>query len=224
MAEFLQFTFSGLTVGAVYALVALGFTLIYSASDVVNFAQGEFVMVPAFVAVVLMEVVPIPFPLIYLVTLAFMALFGIVFQRVAYYPLRNRTFLPVVISTIGVSIFLKNGAQIVFGAEPRPMPRSTSSVPINLAGVAIDPQYIVIILVTLVLLVFQYYFFEKTSLGKKMQATVTPKRIARRAWLRKPNASSQSDPCSRTKRRTSKSAAPWKLRPPTRICATEDGG
>src|SRR5512146_1766960 len=180
----LQMLTQGLAMGSIYALVALGFVLIFNAVGVVNFAQGEFVMVPAFVTVALMEFLPIPFPLIYLVTILFMGLFGIVLQRIAYYPLRNRTFLPVIIATIGVSIFLKNGAQIAFGAEPRPMHRPTPSDPINLAGVAIDPQYIVIILVTLALLVFQYYFFERTSLGKKMQATAQDKEMARLLGIR----------------------------------------
>jgi branched-chain amino acid transport system permease protein len=184
MAEFLQFLFSGLTIGAIYALVAIGFTLIYNASDVVNFAQGEFVMVPAFVAVWLMEIFHVPYGWIYLITAIFMGLFGIVFQRIAYYPLRNRTFLPVIISTIGVSIFLKNGAQIVFGAEPLLMHRPTPPDVLNLGGVFVDPQYIVIILATLALLVFQYFFFEKTSLGKKMQATAQDKDMARLLGIR----------------------------------------
>ncbi|MHB0870899.1 MAG: branched-chain amino acid ABC transporter permease [Chloroflexota bacterium] len=180
----LQMLTQGLAMGSIYALVALGFVLIFNAVGVVNFAQGEFVMVPAFVAVVLMEALHMPFIPVYLVTILFMGLFGIVFQRIAYYPLRNRSFLPVVISTIGVSIFLKNGAQVAFGAEPRPMPRPTSAMPLNVGGVAIDPQYIVIILVTLALLVFQYYFFEKTSLGKKMQATAQDKEMARLLGVR----------------------------------------
>lgn len=180
----LQLLTAGLAMGSIYALVALGFVLIYNAVGVVNFAQGEFVMVPAFVAVALMSVLPIPFPLIYLLTLLFMAIFGIVFQRIAYYPLRNRTFLPVIISTIGVSLFLRNGAQIVFGAQPELMPRPTSSIPLNLSGVFVDPQYIVIIVVTIVLLIFQYFFFEKTSLGKKMQATAQDKEMARLLGIR----------------------------------------
>ena len=180
----LQMLTAGLAMGSIYALVALGFVLIFNAVGVVNFAQGEFVMVPAFVAVALMSVLQLPFLLIYLITILFMGLFGIVFQRVAYYPLRNRTFLPVVISTIGVSIFLKNGAQITFGAEPRVMPRPTSPQPLWVGGVSIDPQYIVIIAVTIALLVFQYYFFEKTSLGKKMQATAQDKEMARLLGVR----------------------------------------
>lgn len=180
----LQMLTAGLAMGSIYALVALGFVLIFNAVGVVNFAQGEFVMVPAFVAVALLSALPIPFPFAYLLTLVFMAVFGIVFQRIAYYPLRNRTFLPVIISTIGVSLFLRNGAQIVFGAQPELMPRPTSSVPLSLGGVFVDPQYIVIIVVTIVLLIFQYFFFEKTSLGKKMQATAQDKEMARLLGIR----------------------------------------
>ncbi len=182
-----QMLAAGLAMGSIYALVALGFVLIFNAVGVVNFAQGEFVMVPAFVAVALIELLHLPFPLIYLLTILFMGLFGIVFQRIAYYPLRNRSFLPVVISTIGVSIFLKNGAQVTFGAEPRLMPRPTPPDVLNLGGVFIDPQYIVIIAVTAVLLVFQYYFFEKTPLGKKMQATAQDKDMARLLGIRVAN-------------------------------------
>lgn len=184
LATNLQMMTAGLAMGAIYALVALGFVLIFNAVNVVNFAQGEFVMVPAFVAVVLMEVSNIPFPFVYLVTILFMGFFGIVFQRVAYYPLRHRTFLPVIIATIGVSIFLKNAAQLVFGAEPKLMHRPTPPDVLNLAGVFVDPQYVVIIICTLALLVFQYYFFEKTSLGKKMQATAQDKEMARLLGIR----------------------------------------
>ncbi len=180
----LQMLTTGLAMGAIYALVALGFVLIFNAVNVVNFAQGEFVMVPAFVAVWLMEIFHVPYVLIYLLTAVFMGLFGIAFQRIAYYPLRNRTFLPVVISTIGVSIFLKNGAQIVFGAEPKLMLRPTPPEALNVLGVFIDPQYLVIIVCTLALLVFQYFFFEKTKLGKMMQATAQDKEMARLLGIR----------------------------------------
>jgi branched-chain amino acid transport system permease protein len=179
-----QLLATGLAMGSIYALVALGFVLIFNAVNVVNFAQGEFVMVPAFVAVWLMTAIKLPFPLVYLIIVIFMGVFGIVFQRVAYYPLRNRTFLPVVISTIGVSIFLKNAAQLVFGAEPLLMARPTSAEVLNLAGIFVDPQHVVIIAVTIIMLVFQYVFFEKTTLGKKMQATAQDKEMARLLGVR----------------------------------------
>ena len=180
----LQMVAAGLAMGSIYALVALGFVLIFNAVNVVNFAQGEFAMVPAFVAVWLMSSLNIPFPLTCVITVIFMGVFGIVFQRIAYYPLRHRSFLPVVISTIGVGIFLKNGAQIIFGAEPLSMPRPTSATALNMLGVFVDPQYIVIILCTLVLLGFQHFFFEKTMLGKKMLATAQDKQMARLLGIR----------------------------------------
>jgi len=165
--------------GSIYALVALGFVLIFNAVNVVNFAQGEFAMVPAFVAVWLMNSLNTPFALTCVITVVFMGIFGIIFQRIAYYPLRHRSFLPVVISTIGVGIFLKNGAQLVFGAEPLSMSRPTSATALNIFGVFVDPQYIVIILCTLILLGFQYFLFEKTLLGKKMLAIAQDKQMAR---------------------------------------------
>ena len=180
----LQMVVAGLAMGSIYALVALGFVLIFNAVNVVNFAQGEFAMVPAFVAVWLMSSLNIPFALTCMITVIFMGVFGIVFQRIAYYPLRHRGFLPVVISTIGVGIFLKNGAQIIFGAEPLSMTRPTSSTALDMFGVFVDPQYIVIILCTLVLLGFQHFFFEKTMLGKKMLATAQDKEMARLLGIR----------------------------------------
>jgi branched-chain amino acid transport system permease protein len=180
----LQMVAAGLAMGSIYALVALGFVLIFNAVNVVNFAQGEFAMVPAFVAVWLMSYLNLSFALTCVITVVFMGVFGIVFQRIAYYPLRNRSFLPVIISTIGVGIFLKNGAQLIFGAEPLSMPRPTSPEALNIFGVFVDPQYIVIILCTLALLGFQYFFFEKTILGKKMLATAQDKQMARLLGIR----------------------------------------
>ena len=180
----LQMVVAGLAMGSIYALVALGFVLIFNAVNVVNFAQGEFAMVPAFVAVWLLISLKIPFPLACVITAVFMGAFGILFQRIAYYPLRNRSFLPVIISTIGVGIFLKNGAQLTFGAEPLSMPRPTSPDAVNMLGVLVDPQYIVIIICTLALLGFQYFLFEKTLLGKKMLATAQDKEMARLLGIR----------------------------------------
>jgi len=175
---------AGLAMGSIYALVALGFVLIFNAVNVVNFAQGEFAMVPAFVAVWLMSYLNLSFAMTCVITVVFMGIFGIVFERIAYYPLRHRSFLPVIISTIGVGIFLKNGAQLIFGAEPLSMPRPTSPEALNVFGVFVDPQYIVIILCTLALLGFQYFFFEKTMLGKKMLATAQDKQMARLLGIR----------------------------------------
>ena len=131
-------------------------------------------MVPAFVAVWLMSYLNLSFPMTCLVTVVFMGIFGIVFQRIAYYPLRHRSFLPVIISTIGVGIFLKNGAQLIFGAEPLSMPRPTSATALNIFGVFVDPQYIMIILCTLALLGFQYFFLVAISSWTLLFALISP--------------------------------------------------
>ena len=98
----LQLLFTGIGVGSIYALVALGFALIYRATNVVNFAQGDFAMLGAFAMVVLAIDLELPYWLSILITLALMVGFGALFNLAVYYPLRHRSFLPVIISTIGV--------------------------------------------------------------------------------------------------------------------------
>jgi branched-chain amino acid transport system permease protein len=170
--------------GSIYALVALGFVLINNAAGVVNFAQGEFVMLPAFFAVMFLTMLKMPFIPAYLLTLAAIGVFGLIFERVCYYPLRNRSFLPVIISTIGASLFMKNGAQLVFGTEPHNPPKPVPSAPILIGGVAIDPQYVLILGVTILCLLFQYFFFERTNLGRKLQATAQDKDMSRLLGIR----------------------------------------
>ena len=114
----LQLLFTGLGVGSIYALVALGFVLIYRATNVVNFAQGDFAMLGAFAMVVLCIDLGLPYWAGLPITVAFMAAFGALFNLGVYYPLRHRTFLPVIISTIGASILLENGVLAAYGPRP----------------------------------------------------------------------------------------------------------
>src|SRR6202047_2754165 len=104
----LQLLFTGLGVGSIYALVALGFVLIFRATNVVNFAQGDFSMVAAYLMVVFAVDLGWPYWLSFLIATAGMALPGAIFNLGVYFPLRNRSFLPVIISPIGASIFLDN--------------------------------------------------------------------------------------------------------------------
>jgi len=174
-----QLIISGLAMGAIYALVALGFVLIYNAVGIVNFAQGEFIMVPAFFGITALVTWHLPFPLAYLLVLVGMAIFGLVFELIAYYPLRHRSFLPVVISTIGASILLKNTSQLIWGAIPLRFPGLFEAQTLNVSGVRIGFQHLLILAVTLILIGLQYLLFEKTLLGKKMQATAQDKQTAR---------------------------------------------
>jgi len=174
----LQLLFQGIGIGSVYALVALGFVLIFRATNVVNFAQGEFSMVAAFLMVVFAVDLGWPYWLSFLVCLAGMALFGALFNLVVYYPLRHRTFLPVIISTIGASIFLANTTLALYGPQPQMLPGWFETQGFQVGGVYLDSQYLLIVAVTAVLVAFQYWFFEHTMLGKKLQATSQDKEMA----------------------------------------------
>jgi branched-chain amino acid transport system permease protein len=174
----LQLLFTGLGVGSIYALVALGFVLIYRATNVVNFAQGDFAMLGAFSMVVLCIDLEWPYWVAIPLTIAFMAAFGALFNFAVYYPLRNRSFLPVIISTIGASILLENGVLAAYGPHPQSLPGMFDSQGFNVGPVFLDPQYLAILAVTAVLVLLQYLFFERTLLGKKMQAVSQDKEMA----------------------------------------------
>ena len=174
----LQLLFTGLGVGSIYALVALGFVLIYRATNVVNFAQGDFAMLGAFAMVVLCIDLGLPYWAGLLITVAFMAAFGALFNLGVYYPLRHRTFLPVIISTIGASILLENGVLATYGPRPQSLPGMFQSQGFSIGPVFFDSQYLTILAVTLVLVVLQFLFFERTLIGKKMQAVSQDKEMA----------------------------------------------
>src|SRR4051794_17834902 len=174
----LQLLFTGIGIGSVYALVALGFVLIFRATNVVNFAQGEFSMVAAFLMVVFAVDLEWPYWLSLLIALGGMALLGALFNLGVYYPLRHRSYLPVLISTIGASIFLGNTMLALYGPQPQVLPGWLETPGFQLGPVYLDSQYLVILAVTLVLVVFQYWLFEHTLFGKKLQATSQDKEMA----------------------------------------------
>ena len=173
----LQLLFTGIGIGAVYALVALGFVLIFRATNVVNFAQGEFSMVAAYLMVVCVEL-GLPYWLSFVIALAGMALLGVVFNLGVYYPLRHRTYLPVIIATIGASILLSNSVLAIYGPQPQVLQGWFDTPGIQLGPVYLDSQYLLIIGVTILLVLFNFWFFEKTLLGKKLQATSQDKEMA----------------------------------------------
>ncbi|MBN9245242.1 MAG: branched-chain amino acid ABC transporter permease [Mesorhizobium sp.] len=174
----LQLTFAGIGVGSIYALVALGLVLIYRATNVVNFAQGDFPMMGAFILVVCLLSAGLPYWLSILLSLAGMVVFGAAFNLGVYYPLRNRSYLPVLISTLGASILVQNIILAFYGPQPANLPALLPFRGFQIGSVFLDPQYIVIIGVSALLVVLQYLFFEKTLLGKKLQATSQDKEMA----------------------------------------------
>src|SRR5882724_5531559 len=178
MSEFLQFFFSGLTVGAVYALVALGFTLIYNASDVVNFAQGEFVMLGGMVTV-FASAAGVPLPVAALIAVAVAVAVGLLLYWLAIAPARGASAVSIIIITIGASILLKGLAQVVFDKQFHKLPAFSGDAPIDLLGASILPQSLWVIGGTAVAVIVLYVFLEKTLLGKAVLATSASRLAAR---------------------------------------------
>src|SRR5215208_5202752 len=144
MAQFLQFLFSGLTVGAVYALVALGFTLIYNASELVNFAQGEFVMLGGMVTV-FASAAGLPVPLAALLAVLAAVVVGLLLHRLAIEPARGASAVTLIIITIGASIFLRGVAAVVFDKRFHSLPPFAGSDPWLVGGAAVLPQSFVVL-------------------------------------------------------------------------------
>ncbi len=179
LAVNMQVLFSGLALGSIYALVALGFVLIIRATNVVNFAQGDFAMLGAYAMVTFFTILHLPYWLALILAIIAMGVIGMIFNYGVYYPLRNRSFLPVLISTLGASIFLQNTVLAVYGPQPMPLDKVINVQGYQVGGVFLDSQYLVIVFVTIVAVAFQYFFFEHTMLGKKLQATSQDKDMAR---------------------------------------------
>jgi branched-chain amino acid transport system permease protein len=169
MAAFLQFTFSGLTVGAVYALVAIGFTLIYNASDVVNFAQGEFVMLGGMITIFLGYAgVPLPFAAVLAVFITTMV--GLALYRFGIAPARDASAVALIIITIGASIFLRGMAEIIFDKRFHSLPALFGNDPIRIGGASILPQTVVVLASVLLIVSLLWAFIGRTLYGKAVVA------------------------------------------------------
>jgi len=178
MAEFLQFFFSGLTVGAIYALVALGFTLIYNASDVINFAQGEFVMLGGMLTVFL-SLAGLPIPLAALAAIIATTAVGVALYYFAIAPARDASPVTLIMITIGASIFLGGAAQVVFDKRFHSLPPLFGSDPIRLGGAAILPQSLVVLAGSAIIVGLLWWFVDRTLLGKAVIATAANRLAAR---------------------------------------------
>jgi branched-chain amino acid transport system permease protein len=178
MSELLQFVFSGLTVGAVYALVALGFTLIYNASDVVNFAQGEFVMIGGMGTVFLFQAgAPLWLAAVGAVLIA--ALIGVLLNKLAVEPARGASVVTLIIITIGASIFLRGVAQVVFGKQIHRFPAFTGEDPFVVFGATILPQSLWVLAGGAAIFGALYLFFTRSITGKAVLATANNRLAAR---------------------------------------------
>ena len=175
-AELAQFLLSGLTVGAIYALVALGFSIIYNASHVINFAQGEFVMIGGMATASLLGA-GLPLAPAALGAVALAALIGMALARFAVQPARGASVVTLIIITIGAAILLRGLASIVWDKRIHALPAFSGDQPINVAGATLAPQSLWVIGVTALAVVALWGFFNRTLIGKAILA-VSHNRLA----------------------------------------------
>ena len=170
MTDFLQLLFSGMASGSIYALVALGFTLLWQASGTINFAQGEFVMVPAIVMVILLHA-QTPLWLAFLMACVVSAIIlGWVFKRGLVDPLFRHGLMPIVVATIGLSIALRNGVRAGYSSEPQPFPLVFPDEIYRIGGVSLSSTDIGTLVFALGLVLLTQWFLSKTVTGRAMQA------------------------------------------------------
>jgi len=169
-AEFLQFLFSGITVGAIYALVGLGFAIIYNASQVINFAQGEFVMIGGMATVSLLGF-GLPLWAAIAIAIAITVGVGLLFEKLAIEPARNASVVTLIIITIGASIFLRGAAQVIWGQNFQSLPPFSGNEPITIGGASILPQSLWVIGGGTAIVAGLQWFFNHTRAGKAMIAT-----------------------------------------------------
>jgi len=170
MSEFMQFLFSGVTVGATYALAALGFTLIYNASNVINFAQGEFIMLGGMLAFFFMQS-GLPMPLAIILAIAIPAVVGMLLEKLTIEPARDAEVVTLIIITIGASLVIRGLIQIWLGKGTHSYPAFSGSEPIHIGGATLLPQSLWVLGIAAAVVVALWYFFSRTLAGKAILAT-----------------------------------------------------
>jgi len=168
--QFLQFLFSGITIGATYALAALGFSIIYNASGVINFAQGEFIMLGG-MAAALLAAQGVPLPLAILIAVAAAAIGGLLVEKLAIEPAKNAEVVTLIIITIGASLFIRGLVQVTLGKGTHALPPFSGDKPLEVLGATLLPQSLWVLGVTLVIVAALAWFFTRTLQGKAMLAT-----------------------------------------------------
>lgn len=176
---YLQLIIQGLAIGSIYGLVALGFVLIINTVNVVNFAQGEFLMLGSFIGLTLSVSLGAPFSLALLGTIAICGVLGVVFDRIIYRPMRNGDFATHLISTLAAALIMRNVAQHVWGPEVRSYYEPFDQRILNFDGLLINPQHLLILGMTIALVGLLYFFLFRTGLGRVMRATAQDRETAR---------------------------------------------
>jgi len=170
LSQFLQFLFSGITVGATYALAALGFTLIYNASNVINFAQGEFIMLGGMLVFYFLQA-GLPMPVAILLAIAIPAAVGMLLEKFTIEPARDADVVTLIIITIGASLAIRGVIQVWLGKGTHSYPAFSGNDPILIGGATLLPQSLWVLGITALVVVALWYFFSRTLAGKAILAT-----------------------------------------------------
>jgi len=178
MVQFIQTIISGLSLGSIYALIALGYTMVYGIAKMLNFAHGDIIMIGAYTGIVAVASMGLPTVFAILLSILVCSLLGIIIERFAYKPLRQASPLSVLITAIGVSYLLQNIALLVFGSQQIAYPAFFNLGSFNIGGVVVDGITILTLSVTAVIMIGLTFFINKTKLGKAMRAVSEDKGAA----------------------------------------------
>jgi branched-chain amino acid transport system permease protein len=171
MSSFIQILVSGLATGAIYALIAVGFTLVWQTSQTINFAQGEFVMLPAFFILAAMKA-GAPFWLAALIGVALAAaVLGLLFKTVIVDPMLRHGVLPLAISTIALALFIKESVKDLYSSQAQPFPALAPPADIELLGAVVSTQSLVVLAAAIATVAALHLLLSRTRLGRAMQAT-----------------------------------------------------
>ncbi len=180
MNVFIQQLINGLHIGSIYALIALGYTMVYGIVRLINFAHGDILMMGAYFGLFSIIALNLPFALAIVVAMILCALVGMFIDVIAYKPLRNAPRISALITALGVSLFLENFFRVIFGAEPKKMPDIPSLQGMRtLGGIQISDVTILTVLLSVVFMVALQFVVKKTKVGKAMRAVSEDKEAAR---------------------------------------------
>ena len=169
---------NGLRTGSIYALIALGYTMVYGIAKMINFAHGDIIMIGAYVLYLTVEVAKLPVPVAIVVTMVACSILGIIIEKTAYKPLRKAPPLAVLITAIGMSFFLQSLALLVFKATPIPFKSIIPNTNIVIGGITISVITVVTLLVTGITMFILTYFIDNTKTGTAMRAVSEDKEVA----------------------------------------------
>jgi branched-chain amino acid transport system permease protein len=178
MDFFIQLVLNGLVIGSIYALVGMGFVIIYKSSSILNFAQGEFLMLGAYVCLAIFNGTRVPFAVAFLLTLAFSALLGVLMERILLRPMIGEPVISVIMLTLGLASVLRAVVQAIWGTDTRPYPDLFPTAPVQIGPLPVSQGYLYSVASVAVLLVLFSLFFKYTRAGIAMRATAFSQQVA----------------------------------------------